>query len=291
MILSIPGPTGGDEGRSFVDCTAKHADARKVTADDFAGNLALVIEPGASRLVPIPPRNGVGTELRCGREVTIVCDEPDRETADAVIREQVAFSGTPAGSLRAALFSMQPRDRKSAIARLISEHDEVDVTRLELVNLEDPTAPLILQLEYRIDNAFHRVGEAGTPLSGRLVSPWETWATAAYAATERLTPFRTTAASVVGSTRYVLPPGFTFDRAFESVDSPPSNAFITWRVEANAADNSTLLHVDRRAGSHAAAAYASCSAEAKQLVDRLRRPIAIREIPATAKAEEKNTLR
>lgn len=291
MILSIPGPSGGYEGRSFVDCTAKHADARKVTANDFAGNLALVIEPGASRLVPIPPRNGVGTELRCGREVTIVCDEPDRETADAVIREQVAFSGTPAGSLRAALVSMQPRDRKSAIARLISEHDEVDVTRLELVNLEDPTAPLILQLEYRIDNAFHRVGEAGTPLSGRLVSPWETWATVAYAATERLTPFRTTAASVVGSTRYVLPPGFTLDRAFESVDSPPSNAFITWRVEANAADNSTLLHVDRRAGSHAAAAYASCSAEAKQLVDRLRRPIAIREIPATAKAEEKNTLR
>ena len=291
MILSIPGPTGGDEGRVFIDCTAKHADARQVASDDFGGRLALVVEPGASRLVSIPPRVTVGTEIRCGREVIIVCDEPTRETADAVIREQVSFSGTPAGALRSALVSMQPRDRKDAIARLISEHDEVDVTRLELVNLEDPTAPLILQLEYRMDNAFHRVGDAGTPLSGRLVSPWETWATTAYSMTERLTPFRTTAASVVGSTRYVLPPGFILDRAFESVESPPTNAFVTWRLEANPADNSTVLHVDRRAGSHAAAAYASCSTEAKQLVDRLRRPIAIREIPSTAKAGESTVLR
>lgn len=291
MILSLPGPTGGDERRVFVDCTAKHADPRQVTTNDFAGNLALVVEPGASRLVPIPPRTGPGTEIRCGREVTIVCDEPDRESADAVIREQVAFSGAPAGALRSVLVSMQPRDRKEAIARLISEHDEVDVTSLELVNLEDPTAPLILQLEYRIDNVFHRVGDSSTPLSGRLVSPWETWATVAYAMTERLTPFRTTAASVVGSTRYVLPASFILDRGLESVESPPSNAFIAWRVEANSTENTTLLHVDRRAGSHPAAAYAACSAEAKQLLDRLRRPIALREIPATAHAEETSALR
>ncbi|MBA4105704.1 MAG: hypothetical protein C0485_08090 [Pirellula sp.] len=290
MILSLPGPTG-DDSRVFVDCTAKHADPRQVTTNDFAGNLALVVEPGASRLVPIPPRTGPGTEIRCGREVTIVCDEPERESADAVIREQVAFSGAPAGALRSVLVSMQPRDRKEAIARLISEHDEVDVTRLEVVNLEDPAAALILQLEYRMDNVFHRVGDSGTPLSGRLVSPWETWATVAYATTERLTPFRTTAASIVGSTRYVLPAGFILDRGLESVESPPSNTFVTWRVEANATENSTLLHVDRRAGSHPATAYGSCSAEAKQLLDRVRRPIALREIPATAKAEEKNTLR
>lgn len=291
MILSIPGPAGGDEGRAFIDCTAKHADPRQVTADDFGGRLALVVEPGASRLVPIPPRTTLGTEIRCGRVVTIVCDEPERETADAVIREQVSFSAAPAGALRSILVSMQPRDRKEAIARLISEHDEVDVTRLEVVNLEDPAAPLILQLEYRMDNVFHRVGDSGSPLSGRLVSPWETWVTTAYAMTERLTPFRTTAASVVGSTRYVVPVGFTLDRGLEAMESPPSNSFITWRVESNSADNTALLHVDRRAGSHPAAAYASCSAEAKQLLDRLRRPIALREIPATAKADSENVLR
>jgi len=291
MILSLPGPTGGDEGRVFVDCTAKHADPRQVTTDDFGGRLALVVEPAASRLVPIPPRTTLGTEIRCGRVVTIVCDEPERETADAVIREQVSFSATPAGALRSILVSMQPRDRKEAIARLISEHDEVDVTRLEVVNLEDPAAPLILQLEYRMDNVFHRVGESGSPLSGRLVSPWETWVTTAYAMTERLTPFRTTAASIVGSTRYVVPAGFTLDRGLEAVESPPSNNFITWRVEPNSAENTALLHVDRRAGSHPAAAYAACSAEAKQLLDRLRRPIALREFPATAKVEGTSELR
>lgn len=291
MILSLPGPSGGDRDRRFIDCTAKHADASQVTADDFDGRLALVIEPGASRLVPIPPRTTLGAQIRCGREVTIACDEPERETADAVVREQVAFTGTPAGALRSVLASMQPRDRKEAIARLISEHDEVDVTRLDILNIDDPTAPLILQLQYRIVNAFHRVGESGTPLSGRLVSPWETWATTAYAMTQRLTPFRTTAASIVGSTRYVLPHGFILDRGPESIESPPTNTFVNWKVEANAADNSTLLHVDRRAGSHPAAAYAACSAEAKQLLDRIRRPITLREIPLTANAEGSATVR
>ncbi len=291
MIVSIPGPDGSDVGRTFVDCTAKYSDPRQVTADEFNGRLALLIESGASRLVPIAPRTTLASEIRCGREVTIVCDEPERETADAVVREQVQFSSTPAGTLRSILIGMQPRDRKEAISRLISDHGDVEVTRLEVVNLEDPAAPLILQLEYRMDNVFHRVGDGGSPLSGRLVSPWETWVTTAYAMNERLTPFRTTGAAIVGSTRYVLPSGFTLDRGLESVESPPSNSFVTWRVEANPADGTTLLHVDRRSGSHPASAFASCSAEAKQFLDRLRRPIAIREISSTAQAPGDSTVR
>src|SRR5690606_7052982 len=103
------------------------------------------------------------------------------------------------------LGSLQPRDRQAAVARLISEYDTVDVTRLQIVNLDDPKAPLILKLEYRLDNVFHRVGDVGTPYSGRIVSPWESWAALAYSMTERLTPFRTTSASIAGATRYVLP--------------------------------------------------------------------------------------
>jgi tetratricopeptide (TPR) repeat protein/transglutaminase-like putative cysteine protease len=291
MIVSIPGPNGGDEGRVFIDCTAKHADPLSVTADDFSGGLALVVEPHASRLVPIPPRTSQGSAIRCSREITVVCDEPERETADAVIREQVSFSDAPAAALRSALVSMQPRDRKDVISRLISEQDAVDVTRLEVLNLEDPVAPLILQLEYRMDNVLHRVGERGTPFSGRIVSPWESWATLAYAMTERLTPFRTTAASIVGSTRYALPDGLMIDRGLETIESSPSNRFFTWRIEVDRASNMATLRIDRRAGSHSAADYSSCALEAKELADRLRRPISISEIPATARAEQSSIAR
>lgn len=291
MIVSLPGPDGGDQGRIFIDCTSKNANPLDVTCDDFSGASALVIEPSGSRLVSIPPRSTVSTDIRCSREITVICDEPNRETADAIVREQVSFSATPANVLRAALTSMQPRDRKETVSRLISEHDSIDMTRLEFLNLADPTQPLIIELEYRMDNIFHRVGERGSPFTGRIVSPWEAWATLAYTLTDRVTPFRTTNASVAGTTRYVLPAGFTMDRGLETIEAPSTNRFLLWRIEADRANQTATVRVDRRSGSHAAAEYQPCALEAKELAERLRRPISIVEIPATARMDEGSTLR
>jgi tetratricopeptide (TPR) repeat protein/transglutaminase-like putative cysteine protease len=291
MIVSLPGPDGGDQGRVFIDCTSKHANPLDVTCGDFSGASALVIEPSGSRLVAIPPRSTVSTDIRCSREITVVCDEPDRETADAIVREQVSFSATPAGILRSALTSMRQGDRKETVSRLISEHHSVDLSRLDFVNLEDPAQPLVIQLEYRMDNVFHRVGERGSPFTGRIVSPWEAWATLAYALTERVTPFRTTNASVAGTTRYVLPAGFMIDRGLETIEAPSTNRFLLWRIDADRANQRANVRVDRRSGSHAAAEYRTCALEAKELAERLRRPISIVEIPATARTEEGATLR
>ena len=142
-----------------------------------------------------------------------------------------------------------------------------------------------------MDNIFHRVGERGSPFTGRIVSPWEAWATLAYTLTDRVTPFRTTNASVAGTTRYVLPAGFTMDRGLETTEAPSTNRFLLWRIEADRANQTATVRVDRRAGSHAAAEYQPCALEAKELAERLRRPISIVEIPATARAEEGSTLR
>jgi tetratricopeptide (TPR) repeat protein len=291
MIVSIPAPDGGDEGRRFIDCTTKSSDPMQVTADDFEGRLALVIEEGASRLASIPRRTTVGTDIRCSREITIVCDDRLQESADAVVREEVAFSSTTAGALRAGLGTLQPRDRKEAVARLISEYDTVDVTALDVLNLDDPLAPLILKLEYRVEHAFHRVGEAGTPFTGRVVSPWESWATLAYAMTERVSPFRTTSASIVGATRYTLPAGFALDRGLESVQSGTSNRFLSWSVDADRANNVVTVRVERRAGDHAAADYQACALEAKELSDRLRRPVSFVEVPAVAREGKESVAR
>lgn len=276
MIVSLP--RGSEDNRIFLDCTAKHSDPSQATADDFAGKYALILEPGASRLVEIKPRAFIGTEIRCGREVTITYDDPAQETADATIRENVTFNANAAAGLRQAFIGMKPHEREETMAGLISEQGDVEVSRLEIKNLEESSEPLTIDCEYRIDDLFHRVGGAGSPLSGRLPSPWEAFITNQLVAKERITPFRTSSARLTSSTRFALPKGFAFERQLESVPTPEGNQFFKWRIEANPAVNESVVHLERRAGHHAATSFGAYMAEGKKLTSQLRRPISIREV-------------
>lgn len=276
MIVSVP-RGAGDAERIYIDCTAKHSDPREAITNDFTGNFALVLEPTASRLIDIAPRTSVSTVIHCGREVTITCDDPQRETADATVREKVTLNSNAAASLRQIFIGMKPREREETFAGLISERGDVDVSRLDVANLEDSSKPLILDCEYRIEDLFHRAGGAGSPMSGQVPSPWESLLTSQLAAKERITPFRTSSASLTSSTRFNLPDGFAFERALESVQPNDENRFFKWRIEANPSANESVVFLERRAGKHAADSFEGYLAEGKKLTSQLRRPIAIRE--------------
>jgi hypothetical protein len=277
MIVSVPGPDGGDQGRIFLDCTAKyrHPGQAICSASPSEVNEAFLLDPLGSRLVAIPCRQADWAEIRCRREVSIAWDDPLSQTADALVREQVSYNPSSAWGLRAALSAMEPREHKSTLAGMLSVVERIDISALSIENLEEPWLPLVLNLEYRVENAFHKIDGEGEKFVGRLPVMWESCAAGDINATERLTPFRRQGAALHSVSRITLPPGYVAGRAFEPARSPEQSRFVAWAVDADPATQTRTFTFHSLPGIFPASDYAMACGEAKQLADYLQRPITI----------------
>ncbi|MBA3480530.1 MAG: DUF3857 domain-containing protein [Pirellulales bacterium] len=277
MILSVAGPAGGDEGRVFLDCTSKHHHPGFVIFSDAetAINEALLLDPANSRLVGIPCRQADWVELRCSREVTIACDQPELQAADAVVREQVCFSPVAAGGMRAGLSATEPREHKSVITEMLRDQEKIRLTALSIENLEEPALPLVLNLEYRVESVFHKIDGDGGKFVGRLPAVWESWLANDDDSAELVTPFQRQGATLRSTARVVLPPGYVASRAFKPQRSPEQNRFVAWTLDGDPAAHSRNLTIQSFPGVFPATDYALSCREMKQLTDFLQKPITI----------------
>ncbi len=107
--------------------------------------------------------------------MTIACDQPELQAADAVVRAQVWFSPVAAGGMRAGLSATEPREHKSVITEMLRDQEKIRLTALSIENLEEPALPLVLNLEYRVESVFHKIDGDGGKFVGRLPAVWESW--------------------------------------------------------------------------------------------------------------------
>jgi transglutaminase-like putative cysteine protease len=180
MIVYTPQGKGG----RFIDCTGKTTDlASGAPPVGLATQTALILDPEHPQLATLPDYPPGCSGVKVERDITM-----PGTGADLLVGETVTFSGVIASSMRAALQSVQPSERKRQLLRMLdNELPGVDLQEAEVERIDDPQVPLRLRLRYLLRQ---RCEAAGARLIGRLPAPWERINLAAPPVEKRTTAFR-----------------------------------------------------------------------------------------------------
>ncbi len=275
VVVVIPPQTA--EGRpTFLDCTTKHSDPAWPIHAHYDGQQAFVLDPRSPRLVVVPPP-AEGYRITCRRDVQIAFENPNDDTAHIIVREDLLFGDGPAGSIREALAQYEPRDRLKAVADLLLKNDRVRLSTADLTNFDDPAAPLVVHLEYRIDDAFHQADGPSGLLVGSAPRPWETLWIAADDLPQRTTPFQLRPFEVETTVTFTMPPGYRMRQPAAS-QSAQGNRFVMWSVASDPSTTCAVFRVRQMPGRSAAADYASYFDETRRVLAVMEKPVQVETI-------------
>lgn len=215
MIVVIP----GREGDRFVDATCKEANMNSHAPAGLAGKKALVLEPKNPHFSTIPP---LKSRIEIRRQISLA------EGTDATIHEKVCLEGPPAVVLRGALNAVEPTERKALlIQQLASLVPLIEITNVEMENVDQPGVPLLIDISYRARQRFHMFGDQ---LVGQLPGLWEHFSFWSDPVENRQTPFRfLNPVEMRGSVTFTIPEGFRMQDT-GSVSRLISAKFITGSV-------------------------------------------------------------
>jgi tetratricopeptide (TPR) repeat protein len=196
MIVYTPQGKGG----RFIDCTGKTTDLASSGAPlGLATQTALILDPEHPKLETLPDYAPGCSGLKVERDISM-----PGSGADLLVRETVTFSGVMASSMRSALISVQPSERKRVLLRMLdNELPGVDLQEAEVEQIDDPHVPLKLRLRYLLRQ---RCQVAGARLIGRLPAPWERMNLAPTPVEKRTTAFRLWVPTTFETTVRITPP-------------------------------------------------------------------------------------
>lgn len=196
-ITYVPGEKGG----TFIDATSKSGDYRTAPPLSLAGQQALVLDPKDAHLQAIPPMPADSSTVTARRQVSF------SNESDLKVDEDVTFTGAPAAGLRALFLTLEPPQRVAYLQRLIAaEVPSINVSEVKFEQLDDPHAPLRLQLHYTLAGDFH---PAGSQLTGRIPAVWERFYVNGDAIGNRFSPFKVWDSTRIASTvEFIPPPGW-----------------------------------------------------------------------------------
>lgn len=196
-ITYVPGEKGG----TFIDTTHKSGDFRNAPPLALAGQQALILDPKGAHLQAIPPMPATGSTVTAHRQVSF------SNESDLKVDEDVVFAGTSAEGLRALLLAMEPPQRVTYLQRMISaEAPSIHLREAKFDELDDPHAPLRLQLHYTLTGGFHLAGDR---LAGQVPAIWERMYVSGDATENRFSPFKLWVATRIASTvEFTPPPGW-----------------------------------------------------------------------------------
>ncbi|HEY2952349.1 MAG TPA: transglutaminase-like domain-containing protein, partial [Verrucomicrobiae bacterium] len=161
MIVFVPGPGNG----RFLDCTDKSADLAATSPYALSGQDALILDPENPRFITLPEAPTASGLISIAREIRLV------NQTDAALRDQLTFTGVNASSLRYYLKAVDPAQRKAFAQRqLISSSRPIEIQDLQVDNLDDPQAPLLIRMSTLIRGQFQLLDDQ---LTGTLPAPWE----------------------------------------------------------------------------------------------------------------------
>ncbi len=249
MIVHLPGRDGG----RFLDCTDKTGGPSLAVPLGLAGREVFLLDEGRSRFVRIPDYPADASIIRSTRTVQLT------NQTDALVKETLTLDGAHGAWLRDALRQQTAASQRSYLAGLLKGRG-ADLLKLEVENLEQSQAPLILNLNYALRSQFQI---AGRELVGRPPACFEQIYLATEAVEKRLSPFQVTIPLVMESAVSIQAPnGF---RARPATAAVPQwdGRFARGQVDMSAGKNGWQItgRLQQPAGRFAAGDYAAfCAA-------------------------------
>lgn len=162
MIVYAPGYKGG----RMIDLTGKHTPPTMPVPFGLQGKTALVLHPDKPFLKSIGEYPVTREGIYIDRSVEVT-----RVTHDMIIKERVSISGINAVGYRQFIAGYRPEEYKDLAMRMFGdEQNRFRPIRMEAENVNDPSKPLIIELDYSYNRVFRN---AGNKLIGTLPTTWE----------------------------------------------------------------------------------------------------------------------
>ena len=245
-----------------------------------------ILDAKQPRIVHIPGYPKDAAQLTSKRQVTFVPGSESSGAMNAKVHEQISLNPYASPGMRYFLRQTEPAKRQEAVQGLFSTSGPIRLQSLTIQNLEDLSQPLVIEMDFLVLDAFHRLGSAGEAetLSGRLPSLWEDQYLDADFVQHRESPFEVSVPLRVESTVHVdLPPNYQLQNV-EQLSGTKKSSFLTWASRSTANERGVDLEyrVRRPAGRFPAEEYSNYYDEMTNAVRVLHLPWALRSPRASS---------
>jgi hypothetical protein len=225
----------------FFDCTDKESPFSQPVPRGLAARSAYVLDPQNPRFVTLPAYPADSNLVSSQRTLRLVGD------ADLAIEETLHLEGYLAATLRALLKEVQPANRLAVLQTQLaaSGGEPLQIQKVEIENLEDKSAPLVLKTDYLVKGKFHTVGES---LVGQIPPLWERFFLNAQRVENRQTPFVARYPLRIKSAITLdLPDGFTTGE-MGGLNREEQTSFAEWKISAEGKGNTLQLGFEATRG-------------------------------------------
>jgi tetratricopeptide (TPR) repeat protein len=275
MIVYLPGGDQGD-GAVFLDATEKHAVPRIPCTPGLEDKFSLVLDPQKPILVRTPSYGEKAGVVRVERVVEFQ-PQSDSEIIGLTVNESLFLNSYTSRGMRYYLQSFSSRERRKAIRDLFSKGDKIRIRKLTIDNLEQPTKDLVLNLEYSLPGAYHRVGNSALNprLTGSIPALWEKYYLDQDFDDFRATPFQISMPlSVVSKTEFRLPEGLQLENA-QKLTTQGSSGILQWTTRLNQHELGFAFEslIDRGVGKFPANAFPKYYEALQQAIGAAKSPI------------------
>lgn len=259
MILYLPDEDGG----RYIDCTAKQQGFSTPVPEALADSYALVLDPESYRLERIPPSPAAGSAIRSERKVSSGSEAVDQLD----VEETVSFSGGQSEWIRAQMIAIPEADRVSTLTRMLGGDRHLQITSLELQNLEQFDLPFVLKSSYQVR---HGSGEEAGGREDPLPALWESLYFKQGAEGNRMSPFEIRAPYRFTSTITFSDKDFKVERPPHGKDHP----WCTWNVATSSRDGSTTIRweTEFKKGTHPKERFPGFARSINEMLDAVRVP-------------------
>jgi hypothetical protein len=257
----------------FFDCTDKESHFSQAVPRGLAARPAYVLDPENPRFVTLPGYPADSNLVDSQRTLRLVDD------ADLAIEETLRLEGYLAATLRGLLKDVQPANRVSVLQTQLAAGagEPLQIQKVEIENLEDKSAPLVLKTDCLVKGKFHTVGES---LVGQIPALWERFFLSAQRIENRQTPFVARYPLRIKSAITLdLPDGFTTEE-MSALNRQEQSSFAEWRVSAeNKGDALQLVfEAARGVGNYSADQYGAYCDSVERTVGALAQNVVLKRV-------------
>jgi predicted Zn-dependent protease len=257
----------------FFDCTDKESPFSQPVPRGLAARPAYVLDPQNPRFVTLPAYPADSNLVNSQRTVRLVGE------ADLAIEETLRLEGYLAATLRGLLKEVQPANRVAVLQTQLSAGagETLQIQKVEIENLEDKSAPLVLKTDCLVKGKFHTVGES---LVGQVPALWERFFLNAQRVENRQTPFVARYPLRIKSAITLdLPDGFTTGD-MGALNREEQSSFAEWKLSAADKDNALQLGFEatRGVGQYTSDQYGAYCDSMERTVGALAQNVVLRRV-------------
>jgi len=230
----------------------------------------LILDRQHPGLAAVPDYPADSSSVHSARELRLT------NQTDVLVHETLTFRGYYAGFMRSYLEKLQPPSRRDFLNEQMN-HQGLEITRLEIKNLDNTTAPLLVEMDYLVRKQFQTLGNQ---IIGQIPDIWEHHYLWTDPAENRLTAFQLAFPLSLESTVTVeVPEGYSTPAA-EGFEQDLHQPFATGKTTAQNQGARMIINysLHRPSGTFAPTEYAAFRKSMDQALGPLEQNMAFSKI-------------